>query len=316
MTETILLALAPVFFVMLLGYAAGKLHVVDNHQVAGLNALVMDFALPASLFVATASAPRSEMFAEAPLFAILGAVMLAVFAAWYYLILATSNVSKADASLQALTIAFPNLAGVGLPLATGVLGQTGPVQVAVAIAAGSIIVSPLTLLLLELGTSKKGDTDAMATADMLLAVRRAVTKPVVLAPALGILFSLLELKLDPVSTVFLMLIGHAAAGVALFLTGLILSAQPFRLDWKVLAATAMGDIVRPLLTAAVVLALPVSSDTAKVAILLATVPSGFFGILFAVNYKLDSAAAGSMVTASTVFSIVTMAIAIAVLFPH
>ena len=52
------------------------------------------------------------------------------------------------------------------------------------------------------------------------------------------------------------------------------------------------------------------------AILLAAVPSGFFGILFAVNYRLDSATAGSMVTASTVFSIVTMAIAIAVLFPH
>jgi malonate transporter len=46
------------------------------------------------------------------------------------------------------------------------------------------------------------------------------------------------------------------------------------------------------------------------------VPSGFFGILFAVNYRLDPGTSGSMVTASTVFSIVTMAIAITVLFPH
>jgi malonate transporter len=46
------------------------------------------------------------------------------------------------------------------------------------------------------------------------------------------------------------------------------------------------------------------------------VPSGFFGILFAVNYRLDYATAGSMVIASTGFSIVTMAIAIAVLFSH
>ena len=61
--------------------------------------------------------------------------------------------------------------------------------------------------------------------------------------------------------------------------------------------------------------LPISADVAKVAILLMAVPSGFFGILFAVNYRLDSAAAGSMVTASTVLSIVTMAIAIAFLFP-
>ena len=55
-----------------------------------------------------------------------------------------------------------------------------------------------------------------------------------------------------------MLIGDAAPGVALFLTGLILSAQPFRLDWKVVIATWIADIIRPLLTAAVVFAPAVS----------------------------------------------------------
>ncbi len=112
MSHAILLALAPVFFVMALGYGAGRLRTVDNHQVDGLNALVMDFALPASLFVATASASRSQTFAQAPLFAILGVVMLLLYLAWYFSVRAFSKVSKADASLQALTIAFPNLAGV------------------------------------------------------------------------------------------------------------------------------------------------------------------------------------------------------------
>jgi malonate transporter len=44
-------------------------------------------------------------------------------------------------------------------------------------------------------------------------------------------------------------------------------------------------------------------------------PPGFFGILFGVNYRLDSAQVGSTVIASTAFSIVTLAITIAVLFP-
>lgn len=315
MSDAILLALAPVFFVMLLGFGAGRLRIVDNHQVDGLNALVMDFALPASLFVATASAPRSEMFAQAPLFAVLGGVMLVLYLAWYLFILAKSKVSRADASLQALTIAFPNLAGVGLPIVSQVLGPGAAVQLAVALAAGSILVSPLTLILLEIGTAKAEAASERPAARMLKALRRALTKPVVLAPALGILCSLAEVKLGAVAEACLLLIGHAAAGVALFLTGLILSAQSFRLDWKVVAATTMADIVRPLVTAAFAFVLPVSPDVAKVAILLAAVPSGFFGILFAVNYRLDSATMGSMVIASTVFSIVTMASAIALLFP-
>ena len=163
-----------------------------------------------------------------------------------------------------------------------------------------------------------GTPDAIgkSTVNPMKALRRALTKPVVLAPAVGILFSLSGLKLGPVAEECLMLIGRAAPGVALFLTGLVLSSQPFRLDWKVTAATAAADIVRPLLTAAVVFALPVSLETAKIAILLAAVPSGFFGILFAVGYRLDSGTAGSMVLASTVFSIATMAIAIVILYPR
>jgi malonate transporter len=74
--NTILPALAPIFFVILVGYGPGRLRIVENHHVDGLNALVMNFALPASLFVATASAPRSEMLEQAPRFLILGFVML------------------------------------------------------------------------------------------------------------------------------------------------------------------------------------------------------------------------------------------------
>jgi hypothetical protein len=62
--------------------------------------------------------------------------------------------------------------------------------------------------------------------------------------------------------------------------------------------------------------IPVSPEIARAAILLATVPSGFFGIPFAVNYCLDPATVGSMVTASTGLSLVTTAIAIAVLSSH
>ena len=51
----VLNAIIPVFFVMALGYLAGWTHDIDNHHVAELNALVMDFAVPASLFVATTS---------------------------------------------------------------------------------------------------------------------------------------------------------------------------------------------------------------------------------------------------------------------
>lgn len=315
MSNAVLLALAPVVFVMLLGWGAGRLRIVDNHHVDGLNTLVMGFALPASLFAATASAPRSEMLEQAPLFAVFSAVMLIVYVGWYVVVRATTGVSRADASVQALTIAFPNLAGVGLPIIVALLGPSGTVPLAVALAAGSIVVSPLTLIIVEMSTRKETSAVTPAT-QVLRAFGRTLTKPIVIAPALGIVLSLCRLEPGPVANACLLLIGHAAPGVALFLTGLVLSAEPFQFDWKVFGATATADLIRPLLAVAVVAVAPVSAEVGKVAILLAAVPSGFFGILFAVNYRLDPGTAGSMVTASTVVSILTMAIAITVLFPR
>jgi predicted permease len=64
----ILTIVVPIFFVLLLGYAAGRAREFDSDQVAGLNELVLDFALPASLFVGTVSTSRTHMLQEGPLF--------------------------------------------------------------------------------------------------------------------------------------------------------------------------------------------------------------------------------------------------------
>ena len=62
----------------MIGYVAGRMRTIDNRHVGEINAIVMDFALLASLFAAISSSARSELMAQAPLFAILGAVMLII----------------------------------------------------------------------------------------------------------------------------------------------------------------------------------------------------------------------------------------------
>jgi hypothetical protein len=69
MLHVIIMTLAPIFFITMLGPLAERMRAIDDHHVGELNALVMDFALPASLFVATASSSRSEMMSQGPLFA-------------------------------------------------------------------------------------------------------------------------------------------------------------------------------------------------------------------------------------------------------
>jgi predicted permease len=108
MTDVLLNALVPIFAVMGLGYFAGWIRDVDNHHVAELNALVMDFAVPAALFVATASASRHMLLTQWPLLLALVIPMLGVYALSYWMERRLFGLRPAPASVQALTVAFPN----------------------------------------------------------------------------------------------------------------------------------------------------------------------------------------------------------------
>jgi malonate transporter and related proteins len=63
MLQVIIMTLAPIFFITMLGPLADRMRALDDLHVGKLDALVIDFALPASLFVATASSSRGEMMA-------------------------------------------------------------------------------------------------------------------------------------------------------------------------------------------------------------------------------------------------------------
>jgi malonate transporter len=315
MAHVLLLALAPIFFVLALGYLAGRLRRIDNHRVADLNSLVMEFSLPAALFVACASTPRSEMIKEGSLFAILGVAMLIPWLLWYYFRTKVSKLPSGEAAVEAITVSLPNYAAVGIPVLFELLGPKSAVHVAIGLAAASIVPVPFALVLLELdGANGQADVESWGVR-VPQALRRCFAKPIVFAPLLGLIFSMSGLEIGKVVNACFILIGQAAGGVALFLTGLILSAQPFALDSRVVVATVVANVIRPLFVTAIVYFFAVPPEIAKVAILLSALPLGFFGILFGVTYKVAFAEAGSMVIASTLVSIATLAAAISILYP-
>src|SRR6185369_2280817 len=92
--------------------------------------------------------------------------------------------SRANAALQALTIAYPNLAGVGLPIVAAVIGPGGTVPIAVALAAGSILITPLSLILVEVDTATSSGATGTSWSRISKAFGKALSRPVVLAPAL------------------------------------------------------------------------------------------------------------------------------------
>jgi malonate transporter and related proteins len=278
---------------------------VDNDHVAELNALVMDFALPASLFVATATTSRTVLLSQWPLLLVFIVSMLALYALSYSMQRRLFGLGSSEASVQALTIGLPNYAAAGLPLITAVFGAASTIDVALSIAAGSIVLSPPTLAILEVNKAQEMNLGAVLRATI-----RSLGKPIVLAPLAGVVFSLFGIPLAEAVSRSFQLIGEAAGGVALFLTGLILSAQRIELGPNVLSGALLKNVLHPLLAVGLVLALPMDRDTARAAVPLCALPSGFFGVLFGLRYGLNSRVAGSTLIVSSLASIATLPVAL------
>jgi malonate transporter and related proteins len=306
--DIILSAVVPVFFVMALGYLAGWLRDIDNQHVAELNALVMDFALPASLFVAMVQTPRELLLKQGALMVVLAVSMLAIYGLHYSLQTSVFRLDSRQAAVVSLTTGLPNFASVGLPLIRSVFGAENTVSVGISIALGSIVMSPLTLVILEAG--EKSAADSAALPRILRAIGKSILKPVVIAPIIGVALTACNVEVPLLLKASLALIGDGAGGVALFLTGLILSAQPFRLNRNVASGTLLKSVVHPLLAAALVAVLGISAPTGREAIILCAVPSGFFGILFGLRYGIVSQDSGSLLIASTALSAATLPAAI------
>src|SRR5437899_8592015 len=124
-------ALLPVFFVLALGYLAGKRNEFDADQAAGLSKLALSFALPASLFVGMTEIPRELLLQQGRLVLALILAHVGLFlVAWillrrvkslrgtpsiiYSLILATSGTPVFGLAVLAPVLGTPSAGAVGL----------------------------------------------------------------------------------------------------------------------------------------------------------------------------------------------------------
>ena len=305
MIDVLVNSLVPVFVGLLLGYAAGLHKAIDNTNVKSLITFLMSFALPCSLFVTIALAPRQLLWGQAKAAVVLALVYLAAFVATYYASRKLGKDTTANSSILALTLGFPNTAAIGLPLLRTVYGAEASVTVAIAIAVGSITITPITLAILESGTNA-GSTLSHA-ARIRVSLWRALQRPVFWAPVLGVVAAIVQFHMPIYLNTSLTILGGATEGNALFVTGLIASAQRVNLNRGVGWAVLGKNVIQPALCLAVAFLLGMPLEQTRYVVLLSALPGGFFGILFGKGFDATPEVASSSLIASTVLGIFTLA---------
>ena len=306
MTRILVDALIPIFAGLLLGYFAGRRGLMDNGNVRNLIVLVMNFAIPCALFSIIIRTPRAVMQQQISTALILTLTFCALFAGSYLWARRSLGMSASAGSVLALTIGFPNVAAMAIPLLTGVFGQSTSVIAALSIAIGSVTISPVTLALLEADKESLGD--GISFRSIVRNFPRALARPVVWAPALALAGVCFNVHLPSYVERTLTTLGSAASGSALILTGLVLSAQPFRFNGSVLLTAAAKLIVQPALALCIMLLFRMSHDQIRAITVVSAIPGGFFGLVFGKGFNVTPETASSGLIATYLAGGITLAI--------
>ena len=301
-------ALLPVFFVLILGFLAGKRNSFDADQAAGLSKLAVSFALPATLFVSMTAIPRDLLLQQGRLVIALILSHAGLFLlAWACLRLA-KTLSSTAAIIYALMLSTSATPVFGLAVLQPLLGPTSSGAVGLIALAINLTVPPAVVLLEMDAASKEKQNDSTSTKQnpILTGLSAGLKSPLLWAPVLGVAIVLAGFHLPKVVASCFELIGSTTSGVAVFAVGLILAAHPVSLSRAVFIGTLGRITVQSAVLFALLRLLHVVSPFAREALVCCSFPLATVVVLFAARYKSSQSESASMLLFSTLALAVTV----------
>lgn len=156
MLNIILSDLVPIFVIMILGYLSGKFKAFSGENARSFNKFVLNYALPASLFVSIVQGDRKMLFSDLRLLLVSIIVIVGLYFWSFFSCRKFFKHTKAEAAICGLIGGAPTVGFLGYAVLGPIYGSTTSTGLVVAIVA--IVVNafaiPIGLLLLNSSGAK------------------------------------------------------------------------------------------------------------------------------------------------------------------
>src|SRR4029077_3675070 len=310
---TILSALAPIVFTLLLGFAAAWRHDSGPKEASVLNRIVLLYAVPLALFVGTVGTPRTDLVQD---IAFVVAIFVAIVVGFYVLVFVLFNFvfrfSLSECVLAALAASSPAVPFMGPAILGDLFGKTSAVTIAIASLVINLIVVPVTILGLALARTPAAITGSATTHSAFTEkLLETVKQPIVWAPVLAFVFVLCNFRVPSIVDHGLSRLGQATSGVALFASGIMLAAYKIQIDRTALSLALLKNIVQPALVLVGLRSLGYGAPIVPEAVLTTAIPSMPIVIVLAVQYHVLEGRASSALFLSVIGSMFTIGFFIA-----
>ncbi|MDO4335521.1 MAG: AEC family transporter [Bacteroidales bacterium] len=303
MEHIILYAIVPIIVVMLAGYISGKKGVFNGDDSKKFNKVVLDYALPAALFVSIVQATREDLAKDIKLTIVSLIGIMACFMLVYFVFRMFKKNTGADAAVSALISGSPTIGFLGFAVLEPIFGTTPAVALVVAIV--GIVVNavgiPVGLSLMNASLEKQPGNNKKESAWK--PVIHALEQPVAWAPILAVVWVLVGIPWPDWASPSFNLIAKANASMAVFSAGITLSSIKIQINWQAVLGSIMKMILMPAVVLVLGLVFHMDPLNLKMLVVASALPPAFSGIIIADEYNTYVATGTSSLTLSVILFI-------------
>lgn len=302
MIHTMLAALGPIVLGFLVGWLSGRYGFIKREYAQAFADFVVKIALPFALFLAAATASPASLlnldYALALAVGLLGTYIVGYIGSRFFF-----KHTHPDATMQALSTSFPDMAYCGPPVLLATVGASGLIAMVIGNLIYTVIIIPFALL--ALGSKQQGNS-------ALKSIGHAVSQPLVFLPILGAILAISGIKLPELLQNSVNELGKTAGGVALFFLGLFLSGIKLKIRAELVFNVLIKNVLQGALILGMGLALGLKGDLLISAFLIGVLPTATAVPAMAMTTKAYVDDSASTVLLSTLFSLVSISVGIAV----
>ena len=288
MEHIILYAIVPIIVVMIAGYISGKKGIFSAKDGKAFNKVVLDYALPAALFVSIVDASREMLVKDIKLSLISLVVIMACFMIVYFIYAKCFKGNNgADGAIMALVNGSPTIGFLGFAVLEPIFGTTPYVALVVAIV--GIVVNavgiPVGLSLLNNSLNKTRPLPAgQKRPSAWSSVLHALAQPVAWAPILAVIWVIAGIPWPKWLSPSFDLIKGANASMAVFAAGITLSAFKITINWQAILGCLLKMVMMPAALLIVGIIFHMELENVKMLVIAGALPPAFSGIIIANQY--------------------------------
>ena len=299
MEQIFLNDLLPIFVILIFGYVAGIKSQFNEDNAFAFNKLVLDYALPAALFISIVKTDRTILFADVDLTLASTIILLLCYFISFFSCLLFFKHTKQESAVGAMIAGSPSVGVLGFAILDPVYGSGAITGIVVAIVAiiQHVLIIPFGILIFH----PKDENGNKRHANPIIA---AIKEPIVIVPLIAIVLVILNIKFPAALDPSLNIIAYTKSGVAIFAAGITLSVYKFKISTEVLYNTFLKLFLMPALALLVGVAFRLNHEVIQILVLISALPSSISGVIIGGRYQTYLKLGTSSLALSIIFFIV------------